>query len=748
MLACPAFMAVTAPTLRRPGHAADAATGEIAAAGPPDARAGAALLGALLVVLAYAAFAGGAASYPEEARLQVLLCLLAAGAVGVLLWRGGSGLPLSGSRAGWAGLGLLAAFTAWAGLSLAWSVAPSGTWAELNRAASYVLVVAIALAAASWYPRAVWHGALGYAGIALAVALYALGGKVVPGLHIGPVDFDQTDVLARLRAPLEYWNALALFLAMALPIVLRLAVDETRAARVRLGALAALPVYLVTLGLTYSRGGLIAAVVAVAVTIALAGSGLRTLMYLGLALLASAPALAIGFTADDLTGNVVPLSEREGEGLALGGVLLASIALLAVAGRLVVSAESRVASSVARTRLVVRGLLGALAVAALVGLIAMTASDRGLTGTVSHEWDSFRSSREAPAQFDPGRISSTNAGNRWVWWSEAAGAWSDRPLTGHGAGSFPVVHRQYRTDRLDVRQPHSVPLQLLAETGLVGFLLAMGGLALLFAGAVGAVRRMLPGAERGVAAALAGAAVAWLVHGFYDWDWDIPGVTMPALVFLGLLCARGSGAAWTPRSLGPGARVALLSASVLALGTVAVSAILPSWARSETDGALASVARGDSPARLERAQADADFASRLDTLAVEPLLAAASLAERRGRSDQARSYLVDAVRRQPESVQAWLALARFSLESGDLVNGRIALRKVLALDPRNRTVPLLIAVEQGTTVPANRSATATGTPLVALVGQTPATAKAFADQLRAAGQPVPPELARLAARAR
>ena len=96
---------------------------------------------------------------------------------------------------------------------------------------------------------------------------------------------------------------------------------------------------------------------------------------------------------------------------------------------------------------------------------------------------------------------------------------------------------------------------------------------------------------------------------------------------------------------------------------------------------------------------------------------------------------------------AWLALGRFELERGDLVNGRIALRKVLELDPRNRTVPLLIAVEQGTTVPANRSATATGTPLVAVVGQTPATAKVFADQLKAAGLPVPEDLARLAARA-
>jgi cytochrome c-type biogenesis protein CcmH/NrfG len=160
------------------------------------------------------------------------------------------------------------------------------------------------------------------------------------------------------------------------------------------------------------------------------------------------------------------------------------------------------------------------------------------------------------------------------------------------------------------------------------------------------------------------------------------------------------------------------------------------------------VARGATPAQLERAQADADYASRLDTLSVEPLLAAASLAERRGRSGQARDYLVDAVRRQPSNVQAWLSLVRFELDRGDLPNVRTGLRRVLELDPRNPTVPVLIAVEAGTTVPATRSATATGTPLVAVVGQTPATAKVLVAQLEAAGLPVPDDLRRLAARAR
>jgi len=372
--------------------------------------------------------------------------------------------------------------------------------------------------------------------------------------------------------------------------------------------------------------------------------------------------------------------------------------------------------------------------------VAMATSSRGLTGTVSHAWDDFRSPSQEPGQVDPGRLASTNAGNRWVWWSEAVGAWSDKPLEGWGAGSFPVTHRQFRTNQLDVLQPHSMPLQFLAETGLVGFLLAMGGLTLLLVGAGGAVRRLEPGPERGVAAALLGASLAWYLHSFYDWDWDMPGATLPALLFLGLLCARG--AAWSPRgwrparSLGGGARAALLAGGTLLLVTVAVSATLPSWAETKTENALKAVERNATPAQLRDAQADADFASRIDPVSYEPLLAASSLAARRGRTDQARDYLMDAIRRAPDSTIVWLAVARFEVQQGDAINVREALRHVLVLDPRNRTAPILLTSEELTSTPPGSSATATGTPLVAVFGATPETRR----QLQKLGLPLPGNL--------
>src|SRR5439155_263175 len=84
-------------------------------------------------------------------------------------------------------------------------------------------------------------------------------------------------------------------------------------------------------------------------------------------------------------------------------------------------------------------------------------------GAVADAARQFADTRDAPSVSTPSRLLSTNSGNRVQWWGEALGAWSDRPLAGHGAGSFPALHLQYRHNRLPVRQPHDAPLQFLAS---------------------------------------------------------------------------------------------------------------------------------------------------------------------------------------------------------------------------------------------------------------------------------------------
>src|SRR4029079_15256689 len=119
----------------------------------------------------------------------------------------------------------------------------------LNRALAYALVAGVALLVGASLPRALERAALALVVVATAVALYALAGKAIPGVQIGPVDFDYTTFFSRLRAPLAYWNALSLFCVLAVPAALRAASDRRRL------ALVSAVLLLTTVGLTYSRGG-------------------------------------------------------------------------------------------------------------------------------------------------------------------------------------------------------------------------------------------------------------------------------------------------------------------------------------------------------------------------------------------------------------------------------------------------------------------------------------------------------------
>jgi hypothetical protein len=53
-------------------------------------------------------------------------------------------------------------------------------------------------------------------------------------------------------------------------------------------------------------------------------------------------------------------------------------------------------------------------------------------------------------------------------------------------------------------------------------------------------RRALTG-HRPIAAGSAAALVVWFLHASIDWDWQMPAVTLPALVLAGLLIAQAEG---------------------------------------------------------------------------------------------------------------------------------------------------------------------------------------------------------------
>jgi len=672
------------------------------------ARSGGALVLALVAACAYAVFAHGAVGLPEEPRLQIgILVVAILAAVG---WLFAGTLRLRAPRLAWVGVGLLGAFTAWCAVTLLWSVAPDRTWAHINRGVAYTLVVVLAIAAASSAPRAIGRIAAGWLLVAVACALYALAGKVMPGAEILGVDFDHTAVASRLRAPLEYWNALALVTVLAVPVALRIATDDERRERTRLAGLAALYVLLLCLGMTYSRGGVLALAVALVVVTVLGAARLRGLAVFAITVVATIPVLGLAFSRPALKAINVPLDERAPDGIVLGLVMAGCLVALLIAGWGLLRLQERTPWSEERTQLVWRGLAATAAVAALFALGAVATAEGGPSGFADRAWEEFTKTSQDRVS-DPARIVSSNSGNRWVWWEEAAGAWSDRPLGGWGAGSFPVTHKLYRQVELGVAQPHSVPLQLLAETGLVGALLAMTAIGLLLYVALRRVRSMAPGRERETAVALFAAAVAWLVHGLVDWDWDIPGVTVPVLVFLGVLVARRAPARPPARADDPiGPRAAALGLACVVLGLAIVSAGLPALADSKASSALA-VSNDAEPDELRAAAAQANLAARLDPTAVRGLLAAAAIEQGRGRLLDARRHLLEAVERQPYSSAAWERLLRLTLSTADRPGARAAARRLLELDPVGTPARALAGRLVLFGVPAGSSPTATGTPL-------------------------------------
>ena len=85
---------------------------------------------------------------------------------------------------------------------------------------------------------------------------------------------------------------------------------------------------------------------------------------------------------------------------------------------------------------------------------------------------------------DPSRLGSLNVNNRWCWWNEAVDVYAEHAPLGAGAGTFEIARKRVRTDIRNVLQPHSVPLQQLADGGVV----ALGLFVLLVLAGAGVVR--------------------------------------------------------------------------------------------------------------------------------------------------------------------------------------------------------------------------------------------------------------------
>jgi O-antigen ligase len=120
--------------------------------------------------------------------------------------------------------------------------------------------------------------------------------------------------------------------------------------------------------------------------------------------------------------------------------------------------------------------------------------------------------------------------DRAQYWRVAAHDYQQHPLFGSGAGTFGEYWLRHRPVPTFTRTAHSLYLESLAELGSLGLALVVAAFALPLA----TLRR----AGRLETAAAAG-YVVYLVHAGVDWDWQLPGATLPALVCAGALLVSG-----------------------------------------------------------------------------------------------------------------------------------------------------------------------------------------------------------------
>ncbi len=559
--------------------------------------------------------------------------------------------PPREARLAAAGLLALIAVTA---LGLLDTESVGRTVTELARVLTYGGLIVFAwfvLRPDLWRPAAIGLGAA-----ALAVPVIAVASRVVPDAFDAVVAEEL--VGSRLAYPLGYWNAVAAWCAMAFGIGLSLSA-HARSPAVRRLAAAALPIAAVGLYLTYSRAGWAALAVAVAL-VALAGRNRGMI----------AAHAAAGVTTAALVALVVRSQPEIANGTGADGGGLVALALGAACATTAAVAWASTRARLDRLRgRVTPGIaaLGASVVIICVGL-ALALGPR-LAGPAPGEVGGGLP--RGPG--DPAGRLVELGGSRPELWGSAVDAFASSPLIGIGGGSFQFWYERDVPDGKVVRDAHSLYLETLAETGVLGLaalLALLGGLLMLV---IRARRDARSTGEVGASAGLLGAYAAFLVHAGVDWIWDFT-----ALAVLGLGAALIAGSARS-RPVRTTRRLSLRRAGIVAAAALAGAIQVPGLVSENRSRAAEGALVSGAPERaLELAGEAIDAAPwRADAYALRGYLRLSA-----GDLEEARADALEAIEREQTNWRHRLLLARIEIRSDDPTGAEAALDALVELRPQ------------------------------------------------------------------
>jgi hypothetical protein len=564
-------------------------------------------------------------------------------------------------------------------LSLAWASDDGHAFEDLVRTLAYLgLFVAVVLASRRGEMRP-WLAGLA-AGLAVVGAV-ALLARFEPSLFGNPdADLAATlpAALGRLTYPIGYWNGLAA--AMAAAIVLLGWIASTSGSRgVRATAVAALPALMLALWMTDSRGGIVAALLALAVLLATGPARARLVANICFATVAGAVLIAIAETYDELLSNPVsPLATGQGDRMLVItlGLVAATLALRYALDRWIQAFE------IPR-----RGGRIAVAVAAVAAVVAIVAIDP------IQQFDEFKA---APTSAD---VASGNVGllrgggsGRYQFWETAVDAFASSPVGGVGASGYTPYWFEHREIPIPATRAHSVLFETLAELGIVGFALLAG---FFVTAAVAGVRRVR--ADYGVAEA--GPALALLTVGFaaaaVDWTWDLPAVFGVTIVAAALLTGPATLAAADRRLAAAPVRWQARSRRRFAGGVVL---LLVAWASICGSGLLLLSAHSLDSSRnaasdgdIEAAISAANEAIDLQPWAAEPRTQLALVYEQARDYPKAREAIAEAIDRSPDDYRVRLLAARMAAEDAAPAAAHAELLAAHRLNPQDPEIVQQIA---------------------------------------------------------
>jgi hypothetical protein len=581
-------------------------------------------------------------------------------------------------------IALLAAFVVWNFLSITWAGDQGSAWDGANRCLMYLVTFTI-FAIPRWRSGSALIVLGLYAGIEAAIgagSLIAAAGDANPFASL---------VAGRFSAPTTYHNATAaLFTGAMFPAIFLASRRETPWAA-RGAMLAAAGILFQISLLPQSRGWLLALPLAGIAYCVLVPGRVRSLI-------AVLPLAVVGALT---AGPMLDVWDRVTTPGALGpaldharNVMLVSAAALFVAGAMLGLADRRIALPESWTKIASR----AVAVGAAVAVVAGATLAIGAVGNpatwVSDQWGQFKSG-QAEQSADSSRLTQGLGSNRYDFWRVAANEFAAHPLNGVGTENFAVDYVRERHTIEEPLHPHSLPLQILAQTGLVGAVLFLGFLTTALI-TIGRIRIGFPSAlTRGATGVIAVFFVYWLLHSSGDWFWAFPAISAPVFGFLGM--GMRIDAAESPTGeRRAGRRLAFAGAPVLALA--AASMLLPWMAALYVKDASANW-----PANPQKAFQLLDRARQLDFLSAQPDLVAGTIAVRLRDEARARSAFDDALTRFPSSWYPRLELAALDALQGRPALALEGLRRVEELNPREPlTAEVRAGIERGQPVTLNK----------------------------------------------